>query len=134
MTEDALLALLRALKDRVAGITDIALAGRDGLIITSDTVTIDPENLAALAAASLGVAQRMSAEVGQGTLREVTTRGRGGSVAVYPVGTSALLAVVGGNGLDVARLYRESRPAAEAIGVVLKRGQPGLGGDGMAAS
>ena len=74
MTEDALLALLRALRDRVAGITDTALVGRDGLVITAETASIDPDNLAALAAASLGLAQRMSAVAGQGTLREVTTR------------------------------------------------------------
>ena len=134
MTEDALLALLRALRDRVVGITDTALASRDGLIITSDTADIDPDNLAALAAASLGLAQRMSAEAGKGTLREATTRSSGGVVAVYAVGTSALLAVVGDEGLDVVRLHRESRPTVEAIEVLLKRGQPGFGGAGLAAS
>jgi uncharacterized protein len=134
VTEDALLALLRALRDRVVGITDTALASRDGLIITSDTADIDPDNLAALAAASLGLAQRMTAEAGKGTLREATTRGGGGCVAVYAVGTSALLVIVGDEGLDLARLHRESRPTVEAIEVVLKRGQPGLGGAGMAAS
>src|SRR5215471_15319705 len=132
VTEDALLALLRALRDRVVGITDTALASRDGLIITSDTADIDPDNLAALAAASLGLAQRMSAEAGQGTLREATTRSSGGVVAVYAVGTSALLAVVGDEGLDVVRLHRESRPTVEAIEVLLKRGQSGIGGAGMA--
>ena len=134
MTEDALLALLGALKDRVADITDTALAGRDGLVITSGTASIDPDNLAALAAASLGLAQRMSAQLGKGTLREITTRSSGGIVVVYPVGTSALLVVVGGQGLDSARLHRESRPTVEAIEVRLKRGQPGIGGAGMAAS
>ena len=134
MTEDALLALLRALRDRVVGITDTALASRDGLIITSDTADIDPDNLAALAAASLGLAQRMSAEAGQGTLREATTRGSGGIVAVYAVGTSALLVVVGDEGLDATRLHRESRPTVEAIEVLLKRRQSGIGGAGMAAS
>ena len=134
MTEDALLALLRALRDRVVGITDTALASRDGLIITSDTADIDPDNLAALAAASLGLAQRMSAEAGKGTLREATTRSSGGIVAVYAVGTSALLVVVGDEGLDVVRLHRESRPTVEAIEVLLKRGQSGIGGAGMAAS
>ncbi len=134
MTEDALLALLRALRDRVVGITDTALASLDGLIITSDTVGIDPDNLAALAAASLGIAQRMSAQAGQGTLREATTRSSGGIVAVYAVGTSALLVVVGDEGLDVVRLHRESRPTVEAIEVLLKRGQSGIGGAGMAAS
>jgi len=134
VTEDALLALLRALRDRVVGITDTALASRDGLIITSDTADIDPDNLAALAAASLGLAQRMSAEAGKGTLREATTRSSGGIVAVYAVGTSALLVVVGDEGLDVVRLHRESRPTVEAIEVLLKRGQSGIGGAGMAAS
>jgi uncharacterized protein len=134
VTEDALLALLRALRDRVVGITDTALASRDGLIITSDTADIDPDNLAALAAASLGLAQRMTVEAGKGTLREATTRGSGGCVAVYAVGTSALLVIVGDEGLDLARLHRESRPTVEAIEVVLKRGQPGLGGAGMVAS
>lgn len=123
MTEDALLALLRALRDRVAGITDTALASRDGLIIASDA-HIDPDKLAALAAASLGIAQRMTAEAGQGTLQEATMRGSRGCVAVYAVGTSALLLVAGDKGLDPARLHRESRPTVEAIEVVLKRGQP----------
>jgi uncharacterized protein len=65
----------------------------------------------------------MSAEVGRGTLREVTTRGSGGCVVVYAVGASTLLAVVGDKRLDVGRLHRESRPTVEAIEVVLQRGQ-----------
>jgi uncharacterized protein len=134
VTEDALLALLRALRDRVVGITDTALASRDGLIIAADTVDIDPDNLAALAAASLGVAQRMSAEAGKGTLREATTRSSGGVVAIYAVGASALLVVVGDPGLDNARLHRESRPTVEAIEVLLKRGRSGVGGAGVVAS
>jgi predicted regulator of Ras-like GTPase activity (Roadblock/LC7/MglB family) len=134
VTEDALLALLRALRDRVVGITDTALASRDGLIITSDTADIDPDNLAALAAASLGVAQRMTAEAGKGTLREATTRSSSGIVAIYAVGTSALLVVVGDRGLDSVRLHRESRPTVEAIEVLLKRGHTGVGGAGMVAS
>jgi uncharacterized protein len=134
VTEEALLALLRALTSRVAGITDIALASRDGLIITSDTTSAEPDNLAALAAASLGIAQRMTASVGHGTLQEVTTHGSGGCVTVYAVGAAELLVVAGGKRLDVARLRRESRPTVEAIEVVLKRGQPDAGGTGAAAS
>jgi uncharacterized protein len=134
VTEDALLALLRALRGRVAGITDTALASRDGLIITSDTASNDPDNLAALAAASLGLAQRMTAETGQGKLRETTARSSGGVVAIYAVGTSALLVVVGDRGLDSGRLYRESRPTVEAIEVLLKRGRSGVGGAGIVAS
>jgi predicted regulator of Ras-like GTPase activity (Roadblock/LC7/MglB family) len=122
VSEDVLLAELRALRDRVVGITDTALASRDGLIIRADTVDISPDNIAALAAASQGLAQRMAAEAGKGALREATTRGSGGCVAVYPVGAVALLAVVGDEGLDTVRLYRESRATVEYLERLLTGG------------
>jgi hypothetical protein len=122
VSEDVLLAELRALRDRVVGITDTALASRDGLIIRADTVDISPDNIAALAAASQGLAQRMAAEAGKGALREATTRGSGGCVAVYPVGAVALLAVVGDEGLDTVRLYRESRATVEHLERLLSGG------------
>jgi uncharacterized protein len=122
VTEDALLAELRALRDRVVGITDTALASRDGLIIRADTVDISPDNIAALAAASQGLAQRMASEAGKGVLREALTRGGGGCVAVYPVGAVALLAVVGDEGLDTVRLYRESRATVKSLEDLLAGG------------
>jgi predicted regulator of Ras-like GTPase activity (Roadblock/LC7/MglB family) len=122
VSEDVLLAELRALRDRVVGITDTALASRDGLIIRADTVDISPDNIAALAAASQGLAQRMAAEAGKGALREAMTRGSGGCVAVYPVGAVALLAVVGDEGLDTVRLYRESRATVEHLERLLTGG------------
>jgi predicted regulator of Ras-like GTPase activity (Roadblock/LC7/MglB family) len=115
VTEDVLLAEMRALRDRVIGITDTALASRDGLIIRADTVELDPDNLAALAAASLGLAQRMAAEVGKGTLREALTRSSGGIVAVYAVGPGSLLVVIGDPGVDAVRLDRETKATVETI-------------------
>jgi uncharacterized protein len=119
VTEDVLLAEMRALRDRVIGITDTALASRDGLIIRADTVELDPDNLAALAAASLGLAQRMAAEVGKGTLREALTRSSGGIVAVYAVGPGSLLVVIGDPGVDAVRLDREARATVETIGQLM---------------
>jgi uncharacterized protein len=119
MPTNALLVEMRALRDRVIGITDTALASRDGLIMQADTTDIDPDNVAALAAASLGLAQRMAAEVGKGTLREAMIRSSGGYVAVYAVGTAALLIVVGDAGLDSVRLDREARSAVESIAALL---------------
>jgi predicted regulator of Ras-like GTPase activity (Roadblock/LC7/MglB family) len=116
---DALLAEMRALRDRVVGITDTALASRDGLIIVADTVDINPDNVAALAAASLGVAQRITAEAGKGSLREATMRGSGGCVAIYAVNASALLLVIGDEGLDSTRLHLESRSTVEALDKLL---------------
>lgn len=126
VTDDAVLGELQALRDRVVGITDTALASRDGLIIRADTDDIDPDNLAALAAAAQGLAQRLAAEVGRGPLREAVTRSSGGCVAVYPVGSVALLAVVGDAGLDTVRLLRESRSTVDNLAALLS-GRPGAG-------
>jgi predicted regulator of Ras-like GTPase activity (Roadblock/LC7/MglB family) len=133
MDVDALLAEMRVLRDRVVGITDTALASRDGLIITADTETIDPDNLAALAASTLGIAQRMAAEAGQGMLRESLTSSSGGHVATYAVGGQALLVVVCDAGVDLTRLFRESRLTIENLRHLLTRTGPRIGGEAITA-
>jgi len=115
VVEDALLAEMRALQEKVTGITGTAVASRDGLIVREDTRGVDPDNLAALAATWLALAQRMSTEVGQGTLREATTKSSAGSVTIYAIAARAVLVIIGDEGLDTARLHRESQTTLDAI-------------------
>jgi predicted regulator of Ras-like GTPase activity (Roadblock/LC7/MglB family) len=115
MNDDKLLAEMQALRDRVTGITGTAVASRDGLIIREDTGGVDPDNLAALTATALALAQRLANEVGQGTLREAVTRSSRGYVAIYAVGAAAVLVLLGDEGLDITRLHRESRAAVDTI-------------------
>jgi uncharacterized protein len=115
VTEDKLLAEMQALRDRITGITGTAVASRDGLIIREDTGGVNPDNLAALTSAALSLAQRLAREAGQGTLREAVTRSSGGYVAIYAVGTSAVLVLLGDEGLDVTRMHRESRSVVESL-------------------
>jgi predicted regulator of Ras-like GTPase activity (Roadblock/LC7/MglB family) len=122
MAHDDLLTEMQALRDRITGITGTAVASRDGLIIREDTGGVDPDNLAALTAAGLSLAQRLAREAGQGTLREALTRSSGGYVAIYAVGGTAVLVVIGDEGLDVGRLHRESRVAVENIEKLLAVG------------
>jgi predicted regulator of Ras-like GTPase activity (Roadblock/LC7/MglB family) len=110
---------MRALQDNVTGITGTAVASRDGLIVRADTSGVDPDNLAAIAATWLALTQRLAREVGQGALREATARSTGGYVAVYAVGASAVLVVIGDEGLDLPRLQRESSAARDAIEALL---------------
>ncbi len=124
MVEDALLAEMRALREKVTGITGTAVASRDGLIIREDTGGVDPDNLAALAATWLALAQRMSTEVGQGTLREAMTRSSAGFVTIYAIGAQAVLVVIGDEGLDTVKLHRESRAALDAIMSLIADGSP----------
>jgi len=119
MADDALLAEMRALQDKVTGITGTAVASRDGLIVRADTGGVDPDNLAALAAAWLALSQRMSREAGHGTLRDAMTRSAGGYVAIYAIGAKAVLVLIGDEGLDITSLRRESLATLEAIKVLL---------------
>jgi predicted regulator of Ras-like GTPase activity (Roadblock/LC7/MglB family) len=123
VTEDKLLAEMQALRDRVIGITGTAVASRDGLIIRDDTSGVNPDNLAALAATALALAQRLAREAGQGTLREAVVRSGGGYVALYAVGAAAVLVLIGDEGLDIPRLHRESRGAVENIEALLAQGR-----------
>jgi len=125
VVEDAVLAEMRALQEKVTGITGTAVASRDGLIVREDTGGVDPDNLAALAATWLALAQRMSNEVGQGTLREATTRSAGGFVTIYAIGARAVLVIIGDEGLDIAKLHRESQPALDAMRVLIADSAPG---------
>src|ERR1700753_2734837 len=115
MTGDRLLAEMQALRDRITGITGTAVASRDGLIIREDTGGVNPDNLAPLTSAALSLAQRLAREAGQGTLRETVTRSSGGYVAIYAIGASAVLVLLGDEGLDVTRMHRESRSVVENI-------------------
>jgi len=83
---------------------------------------VNQDNLAALTAAALSLAQRLAREVGQGTLREALTRSSGGYVAIYAIGAAAVLVLIGDEGLDVGRLHRESRAAVENLEKILAAG------------
>jgi predicted regulator of Ras-like GTPase activity (Roadblock/LC7/MglB family) len=124
MAEDALLAELRALQDKVPGITGTAVASLDGLIVREDIGGVNPDNLAALAATWLSIAQRMSSEVGQGTLREATTRSGGGSVTIYAVAGRAVLVIIGDEGLDTSLLRQQAQPTLDAIRALITGGVP----------
>ncbi|MFF0205669.1 roadblock/LC7 domain-containing protein [Streptomyces sp. NPDC005017] len=125
MNHEALALEMRGLRERVTGITDTAVAAADGLLIAADTAdTIDPEGLAALAAAGLGLARRTTQASARGTLRQTVTYGSHGCAAVYAVGDTALMIVLGDEGMDVDRLHRASQPTLDRIGDILTAKAP----------
>lgn len=120
MNRDVLAAELNGLRERVAGVTDTLLAANDGLLIMADTSeTIDAERISALAAADLGIARRTSEMAVHGAFRQTVVYSSGGCLAVYAVGTLALMVVFGDEGLNVTRLHQESQPAIERINSIL---------------
>ncbi|MFG3497319.1 roadblock/LC7 domain-containing protein [Streptomyces sp. NPDC047928] len=124
MDHEALAGEMRGLRDQIPGITDTAVVAVDGLLIAADTEDgIEPNGLAALAAAGLGVARRTVSATGRGTLRRTVTYANSGCAAVYAVGDAALMVVLGDQGLDVDRLHLESQPALRRIGAILSGGK-----------
>jgi predicted regulator of Ras-like GTPase activity (Roadblock/LC7/MglB family) len=111
---------MRDLREQVAGITDTAVVAADGLLIAADTAdSIEPEGLAALSAAGLGLARRTAQATGRGTLRRSVTYGSHGCAAFYAVGDTALLVVLGDEGMDTGRLHRAAQPAIDRIEAIL---------------
>ncbi|GHA34180.1 hypothetical protein GCM10010372_37910 [Streptomyces tauricus] len=107
--------ILTSLRDRVMGVSESVLSTADGLLVVADTDSSHAESVAALAAATLGVARRMADQTGVGALREVVARCGSGHVIVMAVGDRALLTVMGDDGLDLAALQRESPATVEQL-------------------
>jgi len=120
MNHEALAMEMKGLREQVTGITDTAVAAADGLLIAADTAdTIDPESLAAIAAAGLGIARRAAEATGRGTFRQTVTYGSQGCAAFYAVGDTALMVVIGDEGIDLERLHEQTRPTLGRIGSIL---------------
>jgi predicted regulator of Ras-like GTPase activity (Roadblock/LC7/MglB family) len=120
VNHDVLATELHGLRERVTGITDTLIAANDGILILADTSEkLDTGVISALAAADLGIARRTSEAAGQGSFRQTVVYSSGGCMAVYAVGSLALMVVLGDEGLNVTRLHQESQPAIERINSVL---------------
>jgi len=101
---------MASLKHAVSGVVGSVIAGVDGLLLIHDlNGGPEPHDIAALAAATFGLGRQTGLALRQGPFRESTVRSHRGYFSVYAVGDSALLAVLGGEGLNIARLHLEAR-------------------------
>ncbi|MER7006960.1 roadblock/LC7 domain-containing protein [Dactylosporangium sp. NPDC000555] len=108
------------LRLRVPGVRGAAIGGVDGLLVTHDLPpVIEPHDLAALAATTFGLGRQSALVLGQSPFRDATLRSEGGYFTVYAVGDRALLAVLGDDGINVARLHLEARPAVARLAPLL---------------
>jgi hypothetical protein len=67
------------------------LATADGMVVAHDAHGIEPDSLAALAAAHLALARRFAHAVNHGELRESVVECDGGYITSYTAGPNALL-------------------------------------------
>ncbi|MCX4823606.1 roadblock/LC7 domain-containing protein [Streptomyces sp. NBC_01142] len=115
MTAEAdVLGELKRLRARVPQLTGALAASADGLVLATDTT--EAEGVAALTAAALGVALRLTEATGQGGFRELLVRGDRGYVATYAAGSSAVLTLLAEPRINVGRLHLEARRSSARIG------------------
>ncbi|MEV5985704.1 roadblock/LC7 domain-containing protein [Streptomyces sp. NPDC052051] len=125
--EPEILAELHRLRARIPQLTGALAASVDGLVLAHDTPGIEAEGIAALTAAALGVALRMTDATGRGDLRELLVRGTDGYVATYAAGRGAVLTLLAQDRVNVGRLHLEGRRASTRIGELVDeaaRGEP----------
>ncbi len=110
---------LRQLTARVPHVTGALAASVDGLVLAQDTPAVEAEGVAALTAAALGVATRLTEATGRGAFRELLVRGDDGYVATYAAGSSAVLTLLAEPRANVGRLHLEGRRAGARIGALV---------------
>jgi predicted regulator of Ras-like GTPase activity (Roadblock/LC7/MglB family) len=110
MTVDpAVLDELGRLRSRLPELSGSVLATADGLVVAHDSHGIEPDTLAALAAAHLALARRFAHAVSHGDLRESVVECDGGYITSYTAGPNALLTVVTSGDANLAMVHLEAR-------------------------
>ncbi|MER5719432.1 roadblock/LC7 domain-containing protein [Streptomyces sp. NPDC002132] len=117
---------LNRLRARMPQLTGALAASVDGLVLAQDMPGVQPESLAALTAAALGVGYRMVDLTARGEFCELLVRGAGGYVATYAAGPSAVLTLLADDRANVGRLHLEGRRSGARIaGLMASRLAPG---------
>jgi predicted regulator of Ras-like GTPase activity (Roadblock/LC7/MglB family) len=116
MTVDpAVLTELGNLRARLPELSGSVLATTDGLVVAHDARGIEPDSLAALAAAHLSLARRFAHAVNHGELRESVVECDGGYITSYTAGPSALLTLVTSGDANLAMVHHEARRAVRRL-------------------
>ncbi|WP_438295471.1 roadblock/LC7 domain-containing protein [Streptomyces sp. HUAS TT7] len=114
---------LRRLRARLPQLTGALAASSDGFVIAQDGAPEAVEGIAALTAAltaaALGVAQRLTETTGQGGFRELLVRGEAGYVATYAAGSTAVLTLLADPRVNVGRLHLEARRSSTRVGELI---------------
>lgn len=106
---------LRLLRMHVQGVHGSMVATSDGLLVAHDIPELEPTQIAALIATTLGLARQATLATGRGQLREAVARGSYGYLAVYAAGTGAVVAVIGTNELNIGMLHYQTRDIIDRI-------------------
>jgi predicted regulator of Ras-like GTPase activity (Roadblock/LC7/MglB family) len=113
--EDQVLKELSGLRSSVSGVEGCVVATSDGLLVAHVLPEEEQSQVAALIATMTAVARQAVLITGRGELLEAAIRGTSGYLAVYAVGESAVLAILGRPNLNIALLQLRTRPVVARL-------------------
>jgi len=121
MTVDpAVLEELDRLRGRMRELSGSVLATTDGLVVAHDAHGIEPDSIAALAAAHLALARRFASVVNHGELRESVVECDRGYITSYTAGPNALLTLVTTGDANLAMVHLEARRCVRRLVRILR--------------
>jgi predicted regulator of Ras-like GTPase activity (Roadblock/LC7/MglB family) len=112
---DLIAAELKRIRQNVPGVRGSIAATSDGLLLAHDVHDMEPTQIAALVAALHAVAVRATLSTESGDFKDVITRASEGYLAVFAAGGTAIVAVLGTTGLNVAILNHQARSMIERV-------------------
>lgn len=115
MVDPAVLDELGHLRGRLPELSGSVLATTDGMVVAHDAHGIEPDSIAALAAAHLALARRFAHAVDHGDLRESVVECDGGYITSYTAGPNALLTLVTSGGANLAMVHHEARRSVRRL-------------------
>ena len=125
MTKSRTELMVSRLRDMQAASPDIeasAVVSVDGLSMASALPgDVEEDRVSAMSAAMLSLGERISSELGRGTLEQVYIRGGQGYVILTAVGEEAVLTALAREQAKVGLIFLEMRRAAEDLNRLVNR-------------
>ena len=107
---------LRSMQAAAPDIEASAVVSVDGLIMASALQHgVEEDRVSAMSAAMLSLGERISGELGRGTLEQVYIRGDSGAIVLTSVGAEAVLTALARQEAKLGLIFLEMRRAAEDI-------------------
>jgi uncharacterized protein len=126
---DPLRSALRTVVEEAYAVEGALFATADGILLAAEfdpaaprSTGAHPESVAALAAATSGVAGRFAGLTPIGETTAAIIQGTRGCVAVQPIGPHGVLVLYGSDGSTAARLHLAARQAVPIVGEALRGG------------
>ena len=113
---DLMVNRLRAMQAAAPDIEASAIVSVDGLIMASALPSgVEEDRVSAMSAAMLSLGDRISGELGRGSLEQVYIKGDNGFIVLTSVGSAAVLATLARQEAKLGLIFLEIRRATEDL-------------------